>query len=139
MLRFAAAVLVGAVALTAAADDKKDDKKDAAKLSGIWVKEAEGFTLKFSFQKDDKAEVAVTAGENGIVISTTVKVEKDEITLTVTDVKEKGEFPAKPKKGAELKFKLKIDDKKATLSDFKGEDADQAKAIVEGEYTKKDD
>jgi hypothetical protein len=128
-----------AVAVIAAVAGAADDKKDAAKLSGTWVREAEGFVLKFEFLKDDKAKIHVNAGENGIVVSATTKVEKDDVILTVTKVDEKGEFPAKPKIGAELKIKLKVDGKKATISDFRADDAEQAKPIVEGEYTKKDD
>jgi hypothetical protein len=134
MLRSVVVAAVFATSFAAA-----DDKKDAAKLSGSWVREAEGFVLKFEFLKDEKAKVHVSAGDNGIVVSATFKQEKDDVTLTVTKVDEKGEFPAKPKVGAELKFKLKVDGKKATLSDFKADDAEQAKPIVEGEYSKKDD
>ena len=59
-MRFALglAVVVGA-AFAATADDKKAD----AKLAGAWVKEADGFTIKFDFQTADVLVVTVMNGD----------------------------------------------------------------------------
>jgi hypothetical protein len=140
MLRVACglvAVLVVGSAL--GADDKKDDK-DKPKLSGTWVREVEGFEVKFQFPKADQLKVTVMTGGNGAVVTAKYETDKDGvIKATVTEVEEKGEFPAKPAKGFEFSFKFKIDGKKASLSDFDGKDAENAKPVVEGEYQKKDD
>jgi hypothetical protein len=131
-----AVLFVGPVAL---ADGKKEDK-DKPKLSGTWAREVEGFEVKFQFVKDEEMKIHVTNGANGCVVKAKYTVDKDGLVKgTVTDVEEKGEFPAKPPKGFEFEFKFKIDGKKAKLSDFKGENADGAKNIIEGDYDQKKD
>ena len=139
MLRLLALSMVVALTGFGFADDKKDEKKDAPALSGKWIREADGFNLIFAFEKE-KMSIDVTAGENGLVVSCSYKVDKDgKVTCEVTDVKEKGNFPTKPEKGSKMSFKIKADDKKATISDFEAPDGDGAKAVVEGEYKKKVD
>jgi hypothetical protein len=140
MLRVACAlVAVLLVGPVGRGDDKKDDK-DKAKLSGTWVREVEGFEVKFQFVKKDELTITVMTGGNGAVVKAKYEVDKDgAVKGTVTEVEEKGEFPAKPPKGLEFKFKFKIDGKKATLSDFEAKDAENAKPVVEGEYQKKED
>ena len=135
LLAFAMVAFVG----VSFADDKKDDKKAPA-LSGKWIREADGFDLSFSFEKDGKLVLDVKAGDNGLTLTTTYTVDKDDkVTAEITDVKEKGNFPTKPEKGSKFSFKFKVDDKKAKLTDFEIPDGDGAKAVVEGEYKKKTD
>jgi hypothetical protein len=139
MLRVACA-LFGVLVLgpVASADDKKDDK--ATKPTGTWVREAEGFEVKFAFVKDGEMKITVMTGGNGAIVKAKYSVEKDgTIKGTVTDVEEKGEFPAKPPKGLEFSFKFKVDGKKAKLTDFTAENAENAKPVVEGEYEQKKD
>lgn len=132
----AAALFVGSVAV---ADEKKNDK-DKPKLSGTWAREVEGFEVKFAFAKADEMKVTVMNGANGAVVKCKYTVDKDGVVkATVTDVEEKGEFPAKPAKGFEFELKFKIEGKKAKVSDFKGENADGAKPIIEGDYDEKKD
>lgn len=139
MLRMLACLSIVAVAGLGYADDKKDEKKESPALSGKWIREAEGFSLTFGFEKE-KLTLDVTAGENGLIVTCSYKMDKDGVvTAEVTDVKEKGNFPTKPEKGTKIKFKIKADDKKATVSDFEAPDAEGAKAVVEGEYKKKVD
>ena len=57
----------------------------------------------------------------------------------MTEVKEKGDFPAKPAVGYEFKCVFKIDKDTAKLSDFEADNADQVRDIVEGEYKRKKD
>ena len=134
---FALCTLVGVTF----ADDKKDDeKKTTPAFSGKWVREADGFDLSFSFEKEGKMMLDVKSGENVLTITTTYSVDKENnVTAEITDVKMKGNFPTKPEKGSKFSFKFKVDDKTAKLSDFDIHDGDGAKAIVEGEYKKKTD
>ncbi len=136
MFRLACAVLALAVGLSFA-EDKKDDKKKDAKLSGSWVRDADGTEIKFTF-KDKTLDVGAKNGDNGMTATCDYTVKDGVVTAKVTKVVEKGEFPAKPKEGFEFSFKITIKDKKATIDDFKSE-LDGAKAVVEGEYEKKDD
>ena len=139
MLRMLACLSVVTFAGFGYADDKKDEKKDAPAMSGKWVREAEGFSLTFGFEKE-KLTLDVTAGENGLIVICTFKMDKvGVVTAEVTDVKEKGNFPTKPEKGTKIKFKMKVDGQKATVSDFEAPDAEGAKAVIEGEYKKKTD
>ena len=140
MMRLFTAIALCALVGVTFADDKKDEKKTAPAFSGKWVREADNFELVFSFEKDGKLMLDVKAGENGLSLTTTYSVDKDsKVTAEITEVKEKGNFPTKPEKGSKFSFKFKVDDKKATLSDFEIPDGDSAKAIVEGEYKKKTD
>lgn len=128
-------MLAGAVALVlvapVVADDKKDDKAETT-----WVRDAEGFDLKFVVGKDT-AKFVVAAGDNGLVVTGKLKAEKDLVTFEVTDIKEEGNFPQKPKKGDKFSFKWEVKGDTATISDLKGDIADEAKPVVGGEYKKK--
>ncbi len=115
---FAAALALGLVSTAYA-----EDKKDAPKLAGTWVREADGIELAFQFVGDDT--VKYTVGKDGV------------ISATITDVKEKGTFPSKPPVGLEFKCKFTIDGKTAKLTDFESEKAEGAKAVLEGEYKAK--
>jgi hypothetical protein len=122
---FALTVLLGSVV----AEDKP------AVVS--WERESNGIDLKLEVGKDT-LKFTVFNGENGAIATCKTTTDKDGVVkVTVTDVEEKGNFPAKPKKGFEFSFKWKVDGNTATLSDLKGEGLDDAKAIVEGEYKKK--
>jgi len=132
------AVALGTLSLLAVAEDKKDEKK-AVKLSGTWVREAEGFEMKFAF-KPETMTISAKAGDNVVTVVAKYTIEKDgTVKGTATEVTVKGEFPNPPKKGFEFSFLFAIDGKKAKLSDFKGEDAEGAKAVVECEYESKSD
>ncbi len=132
-------LLAGSFALTlvtlgAGAQDKKDPKeKDKATA---WVRESNGVDLKFEFGKDT-VTFHVTAGGNGVVIKAKLTKEKDVVTAEFTEIVEKGDFPNKLKKGDKISFKWVEKGTTATLSEFKGDGADEAKDIVEGEYKKK--
>ena len=132
MLRFTLGVLLLAVGV-ALAEDKKDEKKDAPKLSGSWVRDADGTEIKFTFK--DKT---LDDGDNGMTATCDYTVKDGVVKAKVTKVVEKGEFPAKPKEGFEFSFKVTIKDKKAKIDEFTS-DLEGAKAVVEGDYEKKDD
>lgn len=116
---------------SAPAEDKKDKDK-----ATTWVREVGDLTLKFEMGKDT-AKYHVTAGDNGCVITSKVKWDKDTVTSEVTAVEVMGNFPAAPKKGDKITFKWVVKGDTATLSELTGEGADGAKDVVEGEYKKK--
>jgi hypothetical protein len=133
---FAGAFAVALLALTTgpvSAEDKKDKDKDKVTT---WVREVGDITLTFEMGKDT-AKYIVAAGENECTITAKIKTEKDVVTSEVTDVVVKGNFPNAPKKGEKVSFKWVVKDDKATLSDLKGDNVDEAKNVVEGEYKKK--
>lgn len=136
MLRLSLGVFVLLAGL-ALAEDKKEAKKDDVKLTGSWARDADGTEIKFTF-KEKTLEVGAKNGDNGMTATCDYTFKDGIVKAKVTKVVEKGEFPAKPNEGFEFSFKITIKDKKATIDDFKS-DLDGAKAVVEGEYEKKED
>lgn len=133
MLRFTFALLALVAGVAVA-----EEKKDAPKLSGSWVREAEGLEIKFTFEAKTVA-ISVMSGGNGMTATADYTIDKDGVVKAkITKVEEKGEFPAKPEKGLEMTMKVVVKDKKATISDFKSPH-EGAKAVIEGEYEKKPD
>ncbi len=123
MIRMLAGALALVLAVPAIADDKKDDKDFT-----VWVREADGIDLKFKVGKGTAKFVAF-AGENGITVTGKLTEEKGVMTFEVTDIKEEGTFPQKPKKGEKFSFKWEVKDDKATISDLKGDIADVGRRI----------
>jgi len=122
-------------------EDKKEDKKDEVPLKGRWVKEADGIEILFEFKTKTELILKASAGGNGIIITCKYTLDEKEsrVSAEVTEVKEEGEFPAKPPKGYKFKcvFKLDKEKKTAKLSDYEAENADEVKPILEGEYKAK--
>lgn len=113
------------------------DKPEMPK--GNWTREADGFTLRFAFEKD-KLKITAMAGEATLTVNCKCEIANDgTITATVKDITAKGEFPALPKEGQTMKFQFKTDGKKAELSNFESADLDHAKPVIEGEYEQKSD
>ena len=139
MTRLCAAVAAAlALGLTAPADDKKDEKDQP--LKGAWVKDIEGTELKFDFKTKTELIITVTAGDNGCTLTCKYEADKDgKFKASVTEVKEKGDFPSKPAVGYEFKGVFKIDKDTAKLSNFEADNADQVRDIVDGEYKRKKD
>ena len=134
MTRFCAALLAATALVFAAAAD--DDKKDPP-VKGTWVK-TDGDAVTLEFKSKDKLVVTVTAGDNKIVATCKYEADKDGLVKgSITEVA--GDAPEKPPVGYEFKFKFKVDKEKKTakLSDFEGENADGARAVMEGEYKPK--
>lgn len=134
--------VVLSVGLATAADDKKEEKKDAKAPSGVWVKEIEnGGELKFDFSTKDAVTITVGVGDNALIIKAKTTVEKDgKIKAKATKIEVKGDFPVKLEDDYECSFKIAIDGKKAKLTDFSAnQHEDQGKQVVEGEYSKKED
>ena len=126
--------LVSSLALAAT---PAEDKKDEQPIKGVWVKDAEGVELSFNFKTKDELILKAKAGGNGMTATCKYTVEKGVVSAEVTEVKEEGEFPAKPPKGYKMKFAFKVEKDAAKLSDFDAENKDEVKAIVEGDYKAK--
>jgi len=111
------------------------EDKDKEKFT-TWTREINGVDLKFEMGKTT-AKYHVFVGDNGCIITSKIKIEKNMVMSEVTDVEVKGNFPGAPKKGDKVNFKWVVKDDVATLSDLTGDNVDDAKAVVEGEYKKK--
>jgi hypothetical protein len=123
------------LATSAPAQDKKDPKEQPAPV--VWERESEGVDLRFEFGQD-ALKLTAMIGENGFVAKCKVTIDKEGLVKAkFTSVEEKGSAPAKPSVGDEFSFKWKVNGDKAVLSELKGENVEDAKAIVEGEYKKK--
>ncbi|HVK18571.1 MAG TPA: hypothetical protein VM533_16675 [Fimbriiglobus sp.] len=140
MTRLCAAVAAAlALGLAAPADDPKEEKKDQP-LKGAWVKDHDGAELKFDFKTKSELIISVTAGDNSVTLTCKYEADKaGKFKASVTDVKEKGDFPGKPAVGYEFKGVFKIDKDTAKLTDFEADNADQVRNVVEGEYKRKKD
>ena len=143
MIRLLTALLAVALLSTFGsirAEDKKEAKDDKAKPTGVWAKDIDGMKLTFDFSKPDALILTAGSADNALILTGKYTVEKDglvKVTTTKTEIK--GEFPVQPKEGFLFEFKVKIDGKKATISNYDAsEDADGARAAVEGEYTKEE-
>jgi hypothetical protein len=101
-----------------------------------WEREVNDIALKLDFAKE-KLSIAAFNGDNGVIAKCKVTIEDGVVKAEVTDVEEKGTFPAKPKVGLKFSFKWKVEGSTATLSDLKGDEVDDAKGVLEGEWKKK--
>jgi hypothetical protein len=126
-----ALIALALAAQTGAADEKKDKEKFT-----VWTHEANGIDLKLEVGKET-IKFYVFAGDNGCIVTSKFKIEKDVVTSEITSVEVKGDFPAAPKKGEKMSFKWVEKGDTAVLSDLKGDHAEGAKDVVEGEYKKK--
>jgi hypothetical protein len=130
MIRLLAGGLVLAALVAPTAARAADDKD-----TGTWVRKVDCIELKFEIAKDT-GKFSVTLGSDAMIVTGKLKRDKDTIEVEVTDVEFKGNANNGPKKGDKVSFKWVVKGDKATLSDLKGDGADDAKAIVEGEYKK---
>lgn len=129
-----------AVALLASGTALTDDKKEKPALSGVWTREANGLDLKFDFTGKDTFKASAFAEANGVIATCKYTAEKGGVVKAkITKVETKGDFKAGPKEGLEFSFKWTVKGDTATLDDLKGEDLDQAKPVLEGEYDRKKD
>ncbi|HEX4612043.1 MAG TPA: hypothetical protein VH092_27855 [Urbifossiella sp.] len=127
---FAAVLVVSAG--SAGQEEKKDTKGTGP--TGVWTREAGGLDLKFDFGGKGSFKLVAFAGVNGIVATCKYAVKDGVVKAEVTDVDEKGSFPSKPPVGFEFSFKWVAKGDTAELSDLKGDNIDNVKPVVEGEY-----
>jgi hypothetical protein len=136
MLRLLAGgcALVLLASVSAPAQEKKD-KADGP--TGIWVREASGLDLKLDFTKPGVLKISVFGGDNGVIATCKYTVKDGVVKGEVTEVEEKGTFPGKPPKGFEFSFTWKVKGETGTLDDLKGENLDDVKPVIEGDYARK--
>lgn len=116
-------------------DEKKNEK---AAPSGVWVREANGIDLKVEFVGKDTVNISAFHDENGVTAVCKYTTDKDgRLKAKITEVKEKGEFKNKPAVGVEFSFTWKAKGDTATLDDLKGEELENAKPVLEGDYERK--
>ena len=129
---FAVALVLSA---GAAAQDGAKEKK-AAGPAGVWTREAGGLDLKFDFTKPGTLVIGVFKGTDGAVVTSEYTVKGGVVKAKVTKSEEKGSFPGAPPVGMTFGFKWTAKGDTAELSDLTGEEVDQVRPIVEGEYKK---
>lgn len=131
-MRFLTAVTLFVFASAASAEE--------AKLSGIWSKKADGFTITIAFQKGDTLQFSMDDGNDGCVLDAKYTRANDgTVKCEVVKFEKKGNFPVEKEKGYLFSFKPVINGKTAAISQFEGKEIDdQAKAVLEGKYDKKD-
>lgn len=148
MSRWIVALLAVGFALTAPAaafaEDKKvgkkEDKKDAT-LSSTWTRESEGFLITLDFAKEGTLLVIVKAEDRSVTLTSSYTVDKDgTVKAKTSKVESKNDFPVAPelKDGYTFSMKVKVDGKKATVTDFDAENAADGKHVVEGTYKLKE-
>ena len=138
-LAFVVAAFVAA-AFALAGPAPAADKKDKPATSGTWTREVNGLDIKFEFVDKKTLKIVVMHDENGLIVTCSYTADKDaKVKVTITDVEVKGDFKTKPAKGTEFSFKWTVKDDTATLDDLTGEDLENAKPVVEGEYARKKD
>ena len=125
--------------VAATAQDKKEPSKDPKGQVApvVWEREAEGIDLQFEFTPE-VLTVTAMLGENGFAARCKITTSKDGLMkVKIVSVKEIGSPPAKPSVGDEFSFRWKVNGDTAELSDLRGENVEDAKSVVEGEYKKK--
>ena len=108
---------------------------------GVDPRKADQMDLKLVFKKDNMMEFHVAIGDAGCVLTAKYTRDKDgTVTAEVTDFEKKGDFPVVKEKGYKFSFKWEPGDKKAKLSELRGDDIqDEQRQAVEGEYEAKSD
>jgi hypothetical protein len=129
---FAFAVVLVASAGSAAQEGKKDKTTGP---TGVWAREAGGLDLKFDFTGGRSPfKVSVFKGDDGITATCKYEVKDGVVKAEITAVAEKGSFPNPPPVGFAFSFKWAAKGDTAELSDLTGDDIDNIKPVVEGEY-----
>jgi hypothetical protein len=131
---FAVAALLAMFAFSVTAEDKPEEKQP---IKGTWVKDADGIEISFQFKTKDQLLVKAAAGGNSMTAVCKYTVEKGKVSAEVTEVKEEGEFPAKPPKGYKMAFKFTVKEDKAKLEDYEADNKDEVKPVIEGDYKAK--
>jgi hypothetical protein len=124
------------VSLSALADDEKD--KDKPALSGVWMlKEGE---TKLEFSEKNVMTICPHGDSNVIAVICEYTVEREGLVKAkITDFGGKDDAKRIVKEmlpaGTEFTFKWKVTNNAAKLDDLKGDNVEQLKAHLEGEYS----
>src|SRR5260221_8769257 len=115
--RLLAAAFVLALAVPAMAEEKFDAKK----LKGSWLREVQGTKLLYKFKSDSKMEAHLTpaGADMPIIVYVDYGVEKDGTLAGVMTKVENGNDNG-PKAGDKFSFKIEIGKETLMVSDLKG-------------------
>jgi hypothetical protein len=133
--RLLAAAFVIALAVPAFAEDKFDAKK----LKGNWLRDAGGTKLLYKFKDAGKMEARLTpqGQDTSVIVSVDYTVDKDgTVTGVITKIENGGDGP---KQGDKFTMKVEVGKETLIVSDFKGVEGAEIKQLVEGEYKKQSD
>jgi hypothetical protein len=119
-----------------------EEKVDAQKLKGSWIREVDGFEIIYKF-KDEK-KLQATVGQSGADQRLTVEIDyaldKDgKLTGTITKIESGDGGGGHAQVGQKFTFKITLGKDSIKISDFEGVGDDNVKRLVEGEYKKKID
>lgn len=112
-----------------------DEKKESKSPMGVFKKNAGDLELTFTFKKDHKVDLLVSAGDASGDFQFKYTMEKNVVKCELENFVKKGDFPVTREKG--YKFSFKIETKKGAIvvSDIEGDEInDNAKQSLEGEY-----
>ena len=135
--RLLAAAFVLALVVPAMADDKVDAKK----LKGNWLRDVQGTKLLYKFKDGGKMEAHLTpqGADKPIIVSVDYTVDKDGVVTGVITKVENANEGGGPQKGDKFTMKVEIGKETMIVSDFKGVEGAEVKQLVEGEYKKQTD
>src|SRR6266581_1618034 len=130
-------LLAAAVILAFAVPVLAEDKIDAKKLKGSWLREVQGTKLLYKFKDNGKMEGHLTpaGADKPIIVSVDYTIENDgTMTGVITKIENGNE--GGPQKGDKFSMKLELGKETMIISDFKGVEGAEIKQLVEGEYKK---
>ncbi len=134
-------LLAAAVILAFTVPVLADEKFDAKKLKGNWLREVQGTKLLYKFKVDGKMEARLTpqGADTAIIVSVDYTVDKDGVVSGVITKVENGGDNGGPQKGDKFSMKVEVGKETLIVSDFKGVEGAEVKQLVEGEYKKQTD
>jgi hypothetical protein len=135
--RLLAVAIVVAFAVPAMAEDKFDAKK----IKGSWLREIQGTKILFQFKDDGKMTTKLTpaGADKPITVISDITIDKDgALSGVITEIEQNGNDGG-PTKGDKYTFKIEVGKETVTISDFKGVGDENVKQIIEGEYKKQTD
>jgi hypothetical protein len=118
-----------------------DNKVDAKKLKGSWVREVDGFEIIYKFKDEKKLQAIVgqSGGEQRITVDIDYTLDKDgKLTGTITKV-DSGNDSGAAQVGEKFTFKIELGKDSFKICDFEGVGDENVKRLIEGEYKKKID
>src|SRR5262245_46416261 len=133
-------LLAAAVIVAFAVPVLADEKIDAKKLKGSWLREVQGTKLLYKFKDDTKMEAHLTpaGADKPIVVSVDYTIKDGVLSGLITKVDNGGDQGG-PQQGDKFSFKLEVGKETLIVSDLKGVEGEQVKQLVEGEYKKQTD
>jgi hypothetical protein len=123
--------------LSAAADDKKDDK-DKPSLSGVWARKEH--QLKIEFADKEVMKISPHGKDEVILVVCKYTVDKNGLVkakVTELEGREKEKVKDHVPVDLEFSFKWQVKNDTATLGDVSGDNVEALKQHLEGDYEQK--